>query len=125
MMKRIFSLFVFTCVLSVVSVSAQLRSLADMAPGEKYRSVEGGFEVAMPKDPVIAVDPKTGTMLTWVVKEGVIIINYLDRGLDSLNRPKGTARDVLVQEFVNQYKLGMSGVENITTGDNKPSTLAG
>jgi hypothetical protein len=124
MIKRIFPLVVLACVLSVVSVAAQQRSLADMAPGEKFRTVEGGFEVGLPRDPAVEVS-KTGTMLTWVVKEGVIIINYWDRGLADVPLPKGTARPALVEEFVNQYKKGMATVPNVTTGENKPSTLAG
>src|SRR4051812_17483606 len=108
MVKRIFPLFVFACVLSAVKVSAQKRSLAEMRTGEKYVSNEGGFEVALPSDPVVSKDTGTGTMVTWVVKEGVIIINYWNRGLDGItNLPKGTPRDAVVEEFVNQYKKGM------------------
>jgi len=125
MIKRIFPLVVFACALAAVSVSAQVKSLTQMAPGEKYVSREGGFEVALPRDPAVATDPRTGTMLTWVVKEGVIIINFLDRGLADVPLPKTTDRAVLVDEFVNQYKKGMAGVANVTTGDNKPSTVAG
>ncbi len=123
-MKRIFSLFVFSCALVAVSASAQVRSLADMAPGEKYRTVEGGFEVTLPSNPAVQVT-KTGTMLTWVVKEGVIIINYWDRGLADVPLPKETSHEALVEAFVNAYKSGMAGVDNVTTGENKPSKLAG
>jgi len=126
MVKRIFAVFILSFALQVISVSAQVRSLAEMKPGEKFVSAEGGFEVALPSNPAIGKDTGTGTMLTWVVKEGVIIINYWDRGLDGVtDLPKGTAREALVEEFVNQYKKGVSTVENVTTGDNKPSKLAG
>ena len=124
MVKRIFPLVVFACVLWVVSVPAQVRSLAELRPGEKYVTREGGFEVALPSNPGVQVT-KTGTMLTWVLKEGVILINYWDRGLSDVPLPKGTSHDQLVEAFVSAYKTGMVGVDNVTIGENKPSKLAG
>jgi len=124
MAKLISPLFVFAFMLAALSVSAQVRSLADRKPGEKFVSTEGGFEVGLPRDPAVQVT-KTGTMLTWLVKEGVIIVNYWDRGLADVPLPKGTSHDALVEAFVNTYKSGMAGVDNVTTGENKPSKLAG
>lgn len=125
MIKRMTMFVGVVCSLAAVSASAQVRSLADLRPDEKYVSTEGGFEVALPNNPVVQHDPKTGTLLTWVVKEGVIVINYWNRGLDAVSAPKGTPRSELVEEFVQEYKDGLENELQAELGENKPSKIAG
>lgn len=125
MFKSLHGLLVFLFVLCSISASGQVRSLKDLPPGEKYRNLEGGFEIALPRDPGVKVSPSTGTLLTWLVKEGVIVINYWDRGLDAISAPKGADRAAQIEQFVNEYKKGLSNDPTTSMGENKRSTIAG
>jgi hypothetical protein len=66
--------------------SPKMLSLKDLPPTEKFTSAEGRFTIALPKDmaefealkPTGESPKETGGKYTWVVKEGVISIDYSD-----------------------------------------------
>ena len=73
----------------------KMLSLNTLAADAKFTSPEGRFTISMPKDiaefqalkPTGESPKETGGQYTWVVKEGVITINYSDDP-DSLSIPR-------------------------------------